>query len=43
MPDKDPDGPSLELPSFRFGRTRKKKLVEPAADEAAVVDRKSNV
>ncbi|MBA3780678.1 MAG: hypothetical protein H0X12_02360 [Nocardioides sp.] len=31
MPDKDPDGPSLELPSFGFGRKRKKKDTEPEA------------
>ncbi|WP_248579950.1 hypothetical protein [Nocardioides sp. InS609-2] len=31
MPDKDPDGPSLELPSFGFGRKGKKKDTEPEA------------
>ncbi len=30
MPDKDPDGPSLELPSFGFGRKRKRTDAEPA-------------
>ncbi len=33
MSDKDPDGPSLELPSFGFGRKRKQKVAaEPEAE-----------
>ncbi len=38
MPDKDPDGPSLELPSFGLGRLRKKKDADPQTVPAAARD-----